>query len=106
MRRAFALLLVFLIIICISLPASAASSATSGDLAATVYADGSCQITLRLTLRLDSAGQKLIFPVPANAYAIQVNGGGASARRNGQVMEIDLSRAIGDMAGTASVTLS
>ena len=106
MRRAFALLLVFLIIMCISLPASAASSATSGDLAATVYADGSCQITLRLTLRLDSAGQKLIFPVPANAYAIQVNGGGASARRNGQVMEIDLSRAIGDMAGTASVTLS
>lgn len=106
MRRAFALLAAFLIIICIALPASAASAATSGDLAATVYADGSCQITLRLTLRVEDAGQKLVFPVPANAYAIQVNGAGASARRNGQVMEIDLSRAIGDLAGTASVTLS
>ena len=48
----------------------AATSATGLSGYATVNADGGCQISLTLTLRLEQAVDKLYFPLPGEATGV------------------------------------
>ena len=105
MRRAAALITALLLLICMSATVFAQPTATSMEFSATLTADGICQITQRITLYLDAPGD-LTFPIPFNARDIRVNGSGASGSRSGDVLMVNLSRFIGNMAGTASVTIS
>lgn len=106
MRRAGAVLTAILLLICMALPVYAQSGATAAEAYATVASDGSCQVSLRMTLHLDSPQESLNFPLPTTAYDITVNGVAASTSRSGQVLLVDLSRVIGSAAGDVAVNLS
>lgn len=91
MRRVFVFIAVFLLLM---LPVSAANSADSVYNQSTVASDGSCDITLTLQLKLDSVGSKIVFPLPADARDVTVNGAAASTTVSGSVRYADLSGVI------------
>ena len=73
MRKLCCLCLVFLLISSLTLAVSAQSSASGSELSAVVSEDGSCHVTFKMTLALESAGE-LGFPLPAQAKNITLNG--------------------------------
>ena len=105
MRRVLAVTTAILLLICMSVTVLAVPTASSMEFSANITADGMCQVTQRMTLYLDAPAE-LTFPVPYNARDIRVNGSGASGSRSGDVLLVNLSRFIGNIAGTASVTLT
>ena len=101
MRRIFlAILCVFLL----ALPVSAVSGISSARSQTVVDSDGSCQVSLTLTLQLDSAVSDLVFPLPAQARDITVNGQRSSSTYTGSVRNMDLSGIVTG-AGTYTLTL-
>ena len=86
--------------------AFAATSASSLDTQATVYADGSCRVAIRMTLHLDTPQDSLTFPIPANARDISVNGATPTTTRRGETLELDLAKILGSVAGDLSVAIS
>lgn len=105
MRRILSALAVFLMLFSMTLPAFA-TEATSVTGFATVSADGSCQITITATIRLDYAVEDLAFPIPGDARGVALNGSSAHTRRSGDVLLVDLSRVMGSVAGEFPVSIS
>ena len=105
-RRAAILFSICFIIMCICPAASAAAGAPSFDLRATVSADGSARMEVRMTVHLDTPDENLSFPVPAGAYDILVNGVTPNTSRRGQVLELDLDRVVGAVAGDISLSIT
>ena len=96
MRR---LACLFAIMILLTLPVSALNSITSANNQTTINTDGSCQVSLALTLKLDYMPAGLVFPIPAEATNVTVGGVSVSAPYSGGVRKIDLSGFIAN-AGT------
>lgn len=68
---------VLIVVICIALLTGvvyADSSATRVESISNVSMDGSCQVSLSVSLHLDSAADGLTFPLPKNAKSVTVNG--------------------------------
>lgn len=105
MRRMFALVISFVLVLAMAVSVSAATGVTSQQSFASVSADGSCQVNIAMTLRLDAAVDKLYFPVPAKASSVRVNGSRVSASKDGDVRNINLSRITGQMAGEFSLNI-
>lgn len=106
MRRASAILLcVFLIIIYIAIPVSAATSITTSRLNASVATDGNCIVNLELHLHLDAPDKNLSFPIPLNARGITVNGNSARTYTDGGVRHVKLGGVVGNTAGNFVVYL-
>lgn len=72
------------------LPAAALSEASGVTGSATVTADGSCRVEMTLTLKLDTGRSDLIFPLPADAANIQLNGQATTAHKQGNVLQLQL----------------
>lgn len=87
-RRVISLIAVLLLL---ALPASAFSGLTAAQNQTTVNSDGSCAVTLTVTLQLDAMPASLVFPVPLKATGITVNGSAVSGVFAGSVRNIDLS---------------
>ncbi len=100
MRKIFAVLAVLSILFLTAGSVSAATSASSMSTHCTVAADGSCQVSISVTVRLEEAVQKLTFPVPAEATGVTLNGSRVGAAKSGQVRNVDLRRITGNAAGT------
>lgn len=101
MRR---VVIALLILVLLALPVAAFNGVTSAENQTTVSTDGSCQVTMTLQLTLDSVPAALVYPVPANASGISVNGSSVSAAFTGSVRNIDLTDFIG-AAGTYSLVI-
>lgn len=97
MKKGLLLACIGLLLAVFAVPAAAAGSVSSGNLQATVSADGSCQVTLDLQLHLDGTGEDLVFPLPGAARSITVNGSSARTSRTGDVTKVRLS--LGAVAG-------
>lgn len=93
-----ALLLTFLIGT-LAVPASAASAAVGVDSYCTVHADGDCQVTMTVTLRLEDYHEGLTFPLPAGATDITMNGSNVRTTKTDSAVEVDLSRVALGMIG-------
>ncbi len=106
MRRLAALFSAILFLIGICLPVSAESRATDLDIQAAVYSDGSAHVSLRLNLRLDSPGEKLVFPIPANARDVLINGVNGSGTRRNDLLELDLTKILGAATGDFTLNIS
>lgn len=77
MRR-FSRILAFILCACLLTGVVyAESSATSVESISNVSMDGSCQVSLSVTLHLDSAASNLTFPLPRDARNVTVNGSSA-----------------------------
>ena len=83
----------------ITLPASAASAASGLDIYCTVHADGDCQVTMTVTLRLEDYIEGLSFPLPVNATDITLNGAKARTTQTDSAVEVDLTRVALGMIG-------
>ena len=105
MRRFARILTVFLLCFALASSVMAASSASDVKSYSTVSMDGSCQVTLNLTLQLDGNEGTVRFPIPREAKSITVNGSAAGSRRSGDVKEVKLTGFGGGQAGTFSLSL-
>ena len=84
----------------------AESSATSVESISNVSMDGACQVSLSVTLHLDSAADGLTFPLPSTARNVMVNGSSArtySSPTDAGAILVDLSFLDG-MAGDTYLT--
>ena len=87
------------------LPASAASAASRADAYITIHANGDCQVTLTLTLRLDDYVDGLTYPLPANATDISMNGSNVRTSKTDSAVEVDISRMTNGMIGEVPLRL-
>ncbi len=98
MRRFF-LVLLLIALLSTTVHAAGASSLNSDT---TVDENGSCHVTLTLSLVLEAGTEKLTFPVPEKARDITLNGSAARSSHSDQVRNVDISGAV---AGAGSYTV-
>lgn len=99
-------MLAAMLLVCLAIPAAAATSASQVDSFLTVTTDGTCQVTTTVTLHLEQAQGDLSFPVPAGAANVTLNGSRARTSAGGDRLYVDLSKAYGGVTGDVSFTLS
>ena len=105
MRKIAGLLLAILLISTLLLPASAATEASSVTGFATVNSDGSCQVSLTVSLHLDEPMQELHFPVPMDAMAVSINSVRVSTSTKEGVRRVNLARYVRNVVGDVAVQL-
>ena len=106
MKRFLSLAMILMLLLsALVLPASAASAASRADAYITVHANGDCQVTLTLTLRLDDYVDGLTYPLPANATDISMNGSNVRTDKTGSAVEVDISRMTNGMIGEVPLRL-
>lgn len=105
MKRVSAVLAALILCVYLALGVSAATGASAMSGFATVNRDGGCQISLTVTLHMEQAVDKLYFPIPAEATGVTVNGSRASASRDGDVRQVNLSRLVRKVVGDITVNL-
>lgn len=93
-----------IVILCLllALPAAAFSGISSAQNQTIVSTEGDCDVTLTLILELDSTPAALVFPLPANAASVTVNGSSVSTVYSGSTRNVDLS---GFVTGPGTYTM-
>lgn len=99
MRR---IALMIAIMMLLTLPVSAFSGISSAQSQSTVSSDGSCQVTLTLALDLQTVGVSMVFPLPADAQDITLNGTAVTGAYERSRRNVDLS---GIISAPGSYTL-
>lgn len=105
MRRIATAVLAVFLLVCLILPVSAATGASSAGYHTTVSVDGSCQVTLTLTLHLEQAVSELTFPLPRKAGNVTLNGSWVRTKTTTNARIVDLSHQFGNLTGDFTVTL-
>lgn len=105
MRRFAALLLCIMLLISLAGPAEAASRASKISIAATMSGDGSCQVTVDVTLVLEAAVDSLEFPIPRQARSITVNGSSARVSRSGDAAYVNITSLVKGVTGNFTLRL-
>ena len=104
MKRFACLCLCILLCAALALQASAVDRATKYQNVTGVNAEGECQVSVYVTLKLEEVPQELYFPLPGEAKDIRLNGQRVTARGSGDVRLVDLlKRKIGTAPGEYSL---
>lgn len=106
MRKLLTFILTLGLILALAVGASAETAASKASVFATVGADGVCQVSMQVTLRLEQSDPALTFPVPTQADHVTLNGTRARVKQSGSSKTIDLASALGGMAGEFNFTVS
>ncbi len=106
MRRFLVFVLLLCLVCGLFIGAKAASAAENIQSFVTVTGDGSCQVTMTVSLHLDQPVDKLKFPLPENAEYITLNGKRVRGRVENGARQIDLSGIVGKTAGNFTFTLA
>ncbi len=94
-----------IILCCLLLATSVSAAGITTYKSETIAAsDGSCEVTLTVTVRLDGPVSELSFPVPDNARNITVNGSGTRSARGDNVRNVDLTKFVSG-AGTYTLVM-
>ena len=99
---------IVILILCLALlisPVFAADQIRSAQSFNTVSADGSCDVTLSLTLHLDGPVEDLVFPIPADASGISLNGRKVHPSQSDHAKKISLSSVVGSAAGDYPISI-
>ena len=88
-----------ILIIGCAVPALADNVASYVDNITTLNSNGSCQVTLQVTIHLDSAVENLTFPLPLGAKNVSVNGNPAKAVKADGALQVDISDIVGGFGG-------
>ena len=85
--------LIFAVLCCVllTMTVSAESTATKIDNVMYVSSDGSCQVSMSVTIKLESAASDLTFPLPENAKNVTMSGASVRTYKSGGVTMVDLS---------------
>ena len=105
MRKILVLFVLFALCCGLVVSAGAAPAAKRINSYATVSMDGTCQITMTITVRLDQPVEKLRFPLPENASNITINGSHAFSRTENGLRYVDLSGIVGKLSGEFTFTI-
>ena len=105
MRRIAVFLLALFLIFTTAVSASAATAASHIGAYATVTADGRCQVTMTVKLKLEQAVPNPTFPVPRQASNVTLNGSRVRCQTRNDALLIDLSGILGNMAGDFTITV-
>lgn len=85
------------------IPVSAESAASRIDTRMTITSDGSCRVSMTVTLRLDSSDTDLTFPLPLQAEDITLNNSMVTTKRTFAATEVDISRITSGVVGEMSM---
>ena len=105
MRKIGILFMAVVLVLCCALTVSASNRITSAQATASVFADGSCQVNMTVTIRVDQQVEKLFFPVPENATAVSLNGSRVAAARRDGIRQVNLSRVLRKLTGELSFSI-
>lgn len=103
MKRIAALFLLILLLSAVACPVSALSSANRIRSEAIVSKDGSCRVLLNVSFSLEEPVAEPVFPIPAGATDVVLNGDAIGAFSGGKV---PLKNITGGMAGDFTVSIS
>lgn len=103
MRRFVALVLCCLLFATTAYADNAASHVQSN---ATVSSDGSCQVSLTMSIRLDEPVRELELPLGAHVSGVRLNGSSASVRKSGGVSRVSLNKVVKNITGNVPVTIT
>ena len=73
---------------------------------ANVDSDGSCQVTMVVSIHLDQANDDLTFPLPADAKNVRLNNSWARTSRRANALEVDISKYTKSSAGDFTLTFT
>lgn len=99
MRKLLICLCMVCLVLSLSVTASAANAAQSVSSHATVSHDGTCQVSLSVTVHLEQVTEELRFPLPGKASNITVNGSRAKSRLENGLRQVNLKSVIGKAVG-------
>ena len=85
--------------------ASADSAASYVENITTITSDGECNVTLRITIHLETINEDITFPLPLKATDIEVNNSRASTVKSSTATEVDLSKVVGGVIGDHTVKI-
>lgn len=105
MNKSARFLAAILLIFALGFGVSAATGASSLNATANVSSNGSCMVSLSLTLHMDEPVTKLYFPIPAGASGVRVNGSRVMTSKSGEALMVNLSRFVKNVTGDVSVNL-
>lgn len=105
MRRICAAIAALVLLLCLALPVFAATGARSVQSHTHVSSDGTCQVTLNVSLHFDAPVDKLYFPVPQKAQSVTLNGSNARTKRSGGALLVNLSKVAGVAAGNYTISI-
>lgn len=106
MKRLFFLCFCFLLVFSLSVSVVAVSQATHITGNVQIGEDGSCQISLLVTLHLEETATELTFPLPAGAQDVLLDGSYVTTRRADDRLLVQLpSRTAGDWQMTITYRL-
>ena len=103
---AFLSCLILVLGLCIGVSAEGDTRASSVNIFATVSDDGSAQISTTVTLHVAEPQEELVFPVPANASGISLNGSSVITEKTDSARLVDLTKTLGGMSGDFSFTVA
>lgn len=95
-----------LLLCCVLTVSVSALSISNMEIHSTTATDGGCQVSINAAIHLDSAVDKLVFPIPAKATGVTLNGSRVSAAKSGDVRNINLRKITGGMPGDYSVHIN
>ncbi len=87
------------------LPASASNTVSKMDIYCTLGAGGSCQVTVTMSLVLDTSVSSLSFPLPSEAENIELSGSKVNPTKTPTSLEVDLSRYVNGLLGETTIRL-
>lgn len=103
MRRILALILCCLLF---ATTAYAENEATSVQTNATVSADGSCQVSISMTIHLDEPDAGLTLPLGTDISSVRLNGSSASTQSSGGVTSVKLSSVTKNTYGNIPIVVT
>ena len=106
MRRFVRILMLMALLFALAIPAGAASSASQIRIMGTVASDGTAQMTMTATLHMDQPVEELLFPLPASASNITMNGSRVTGFLRDGVRYVNLTRSVGQIAGDFTLTFT
>ena len=105
MKKIFAFAVLVILIFAMSTTAFAVTGASAQQNHAAVASDGSCHVSIAVTLHMEQAVNKVYFPVPAGATGISVNGSRVLTSKNGDAKQINISRFTKNVVGDISLNI-
>ena len=104
-RRILAAFFCCLLLFGCVITASADSAATYVENITTITSDGECNVTLRITIHLESVTENITFPVPLGATDIELNNSRASTDKGENAILVDLSKTVGGVIGDHTIKI-
>ena len=103
MRRIIALILCCLLFTTI---AYAENAATAVQANATVATDGSCQVSISMNIRLESAVSNLMLPLGEDVSSVRLNGSMASTSRSNGITSVKLNKLTKNITGIIPINVT